>query len=72
VELTSEWQLRPALGREWEWHVGADKPWDATGWLPARLPGSVLDDLMRAREIPDLYHERNSRLADWVPQRCWV
>jgi hypothetical protein len=26
-----EWQLRGCLGREWEWHVGTDKPWDAPG-----------------------------------------
>jgi beta-mannosidase len=42
------------------------------GWVPARVPGSVLDDLMRAGEVPDLYHERNSLLAEWVPQRAWT
>jgi beta-mannosidase len=66
------WQMRGCLGDEWQWHVGADKPWDAPGWLPARVPGSVLDDLMRAGEVPDLYRERNSRLAEWVPERAWV
>ncbi|MCW2975654.1 MAG: beta-galactosidase/beta-glucuronidase [Actinomycetia bacterium] len=68
----SEWQLRGCLGREWEWHTGPDKAWDAPGWLPARVPGSVLDDLMRAGEVADLYHQRNSRLAEWVPERAWV
>jgi beta-mannosidase len=67
-----EWQLRGCLGREWEWHVGPDKSWDAPGWLPARVPGSVLDDLWRAGEVPDPYHGRNSRLAEWVPERAWV
>jgi beta-mannosidase len=66
------WQMRGCLGDEWQWHVGPDKPWDAPGWLPARVPGSVLDDLMRAGEVPDLYRERNSRLAEWVPERAWV
>jgi beta-mannosidase len=67
-----DWQVRGCLGDEWQWYVGPDKPWEAPGWLPARVPGSVLDDLMRAGELPDLYHERNSRLAEWVPERAWV
>src|SRR5919202_3285801 len=66
------WQVRGCLGREWEWHVGPNKPWDAPGWLPARVPGSVIDDLHRAGEVPDPYHERNSRLLEWVSERAWV
>jgi beta-mannosidase len=66
------WQLRGCLGREWEWHVGPDKPWDAPGWIPARVPGSVIDDLVRAGEVPTPYFERNSRLAEWVPERAWI
>ncbi|MBA2384030.1 MAG: hypothetical protein H0V68_05130 [Actinobacteria bacterium] len=65
-----DWQLKGFLGDEWRWHL--DKPWDAPGWLPARVPGSVLDDLMRAGEVPDLYRERASLLAEWVPERAWV
>ena len=49
--LHGEWQLRGCLGREWEWHVGPDKPWDAPGWLPARVPGSVIDDLVRKDKL---------------------
>ena len=64
------WQMKGCLGDEWRWHVA--KPWDAPGWLPARVPGSVLDDLARAGEVADLYHERNSRLAEWVPERSWI
>ena len=66
----SEWQLKGWLGDEWRWYV--DKPWDMPGWLPARVPGSVLDDLMRSGEVPDLYHGRNSLLAEWVEHRTWV
>jgi beta-mannosidase len=65
-----DWQVRGFIGEEWQWHV--NKPWDAPGWLPARLPGSVLDDLQRAGEIRDPYHERNSLLAEWVPERAWI
>ncbi|MDX6409024.1 MAG: beta-mannosidase [Gaiellaceae bacterium] len=67
-----DWQLRGCLGREWEWHVGPDKPWEAPGWVPARVPGSVLDDLMRAGVAPSPYHERDSLLAEWVPERAWI
>ena len=68
--VDAEWQLRGCLGDEWQWHL--TKPWDAPGWLPARVPGSVLDDLMRAGEVPDLYFERNSLAAEWVPERHWI
>ena len=33
------------------------------------MPGSVVDDLVRAGEVPDPYFERNSRLAEWVAER---
>ena len=67
-----DWQIRGCLGDEWRWHVGPDKAWDAAGWLPARVPGSVLDDLVRAGEAASPYHERDSRLSEWVPERSWV
>ena len=71
-KLSDGWQLRGCLGGEWEWHVGPDKPWDAPGWLPARVPGSVIDDLWRAGEIPNPYYERNSLQLEWIPERSWV
>jgi beta-mannosidase len=66
------WQVRPCLGDEWQWHVAPDKPWGAAGWLPARVPGSVIDDLVRAGEASSPYHERDSRLLEWAPERAWV
>jgi len=68
--VAAEWQIKGWLGDEWRWYV--NKPWDMPGWIPARVPGSVLDDLVRAGELPDLYHGRNSRLAEWVENRTWV
>ena len=65
-----DWQLKGWLGDEWRWYV--NKPWDTPGWLPARVPGSVLDDLVRAGELTDLWFERSSRLGEWVPERTWV
>jgi beta-mannosidase len=67
---SQEWQLRGCLGDEWQWHL--TKPWDAPHWLPARVPGSVMADLRRAGELPDLYVERGSRAAEWVPERSWI
>jgi len=64
------WQFRGWVGEEWRWHVA--KPWDAPGWLPARVPGSVVDDLVRAGEVADPYFERQSRLAEWVAARTCV
>lgn len=44
----------------------------APGWLPARVPGAVIDDLARCGELPDPYHSRQSRSAEWVAERHWV
>ena len=65
-----EWQLKGWLGEEWRFHV--NKPWDAPGWLPARVPGSVVDDLWRAGEVPDPYRMRQSRDAEWAAERTWI
>jgi beta-mannosidase len=70
VVTLGEWQFKGWLGDEWRWHV--NKPWDAPGWLPARVPGSVVDDLVHAGEVPTPYFERNSRLSEWVAERTWI
>lgn len=66
------WQLRGFIGDEWQWHIGPHKPFTTAGWLPAHVPGSVLDDLHRAGEVPDPYVGRNSLLNEWVPNRSWA
>jgi beta-mannosidase len=76
----SDWELREALGDTWEWYVA--KPIErrnsvtqaagATAWLPARVPGSVVDDLVRAGEVREPRHGRRSREAEWVAERHWV
>jgi beta-mannosidase len=70
VTLQDDWQLQGWVGEEWRWYV--DNPWDAPGWLPARVPGSVIDDLVRAGELASPYFERDSRQAEWVAARTWV
>ena len=65
------WQVRGCLGAAWEWHVGPDAR-ARGGWLPARVPGSVLDDLFRAGVVADPYAGLNSRACEWVAERSWV
>ena len=73
VSLDGAWRLRGALGDEWRWaHLDTLAAEDAPGWLPAKVPGSVLDDLERAGEIPDPTRDRDSRLVEWVGQRHWI
>jgi beta-mannosidase len=40
--------------------------------VPARVPGSVLADLLAAGLVPDPYVGTQSLLSEWVPQRTWV
>lgn len=41
------------------------------GPFPARLPGSVQENLRRAGEIPDWHVGRNSLAIEWVEHRHW-
>ncbi|MDN4613367.1 glycoside hydrolase family 2 TIM barrel-domain containing protein [Leifsonia sp. F6_8S_P_1B] len=79
------WTVREALGDTAEWYLGAPLPVAgnnvaeasaaiaaAPGWLPATVPGSVIDDLHRAGEVPDPRVGRNSRASEWVAERSWV
>ncbi|WP_053203769.1 glycosyl hydrolase 2 galactose-binding domain-containing protein [Jiangella muralis] len=84
VDLGGSWSVREALGDTWQWFV--DQPVTARnnagavagaaalapGWLPARVPGAVIGDLVRAGELPSPYAGRNSRAAEWVSTRSWV
>lgn len=80
-----QWSIREALGDTAEWYVGAPLPEAgnnvaeasaamaaAPGWLPARVPGAVIDDLFRAGEVPDPRVGRNSRASEWAAERSWV
>ncbi len=67
------WQFKGYLGEDWLLRRAFDpQTRDRLGWLPAVVPGSVMNDLWEQGEIPNPYFERNSRLAEWVPERCWV
>lgn len=79
------WSIREALGNSWRWYVGGEparasnnvadaaaRAERTPGWLPARVPGSVIADLHAAGEIPDPYTARNSKAVEWVAARHWV
>ncbi|WP_219471584.1 glycosyl hydrolase 2 galactose-binding domain-containing protein [Nonomuraea rhizosphaerae] len=73
--LGEGWRLRGYLGDDWQLHraqLHRRDGRDDLGWIPARVPGSVLADLLAAGEVPDPYVGRQSMLSEWVPQRTWV
>ncbi|GHH75943.1 beta-mannosidase [Streptomyces sulfonofaciens] len=72
LPLDGGWQVRGCLGDTWRWLCGPGRPAGEPGWLPARVPGTVLDDLHRAGQVPDPCRGTNSLAAEWVPQRTWL
>jgi len=45
---------------------------EAGEWLPARVPGDVISDLLRNGQVPDPYRDFNSREVQWVNDRDWL
>ena len=43
-----------------------------TDWMPAKVPGSVHADLLRAGFIPDPYTDMNSLACEWVEHKWWA
>ncbi|GAA2894851.1 glycoside hydrolase family 2 protein [Nonomuraea rubra] len=73
--LDQGWELRGFLGDDWQLHraqLHAREGAGHGGWSPARVPGSVLADLLAAGQVPDPYVGTQSLLSEWVPQRTWV
>jgi beta-mannosidase len=40
-------------------------------WLPAKIPGCVHTDLLRARQIPDPFYGTNELGLRWIEERDW-
>ncbi|GHF53537.1 beta-mannosidase [Deinococcus metalli] len=76
--LNGAWELAPSLDEQWRFrglHTGAPQAVGAfarTAWMPARVPGSVHADLLRAGVIPDVRVGLHSVEAEWVAARQWV
>jgi beta-mannosidase len=76
VPLDHGWRLRGFLGDDWQLHRAQlharEDTEDDRRWTPARVPGSVLADLLAAGRVPDPRVGTQSLLSEWVPQRTWV
>ncbi|QFY05445.1 hypothetical protein GBF35_01005 [Nonomuraea phyllanthi] len=73
--MDQKWELRGFLGDDWQLHraqLHARDGRDAGTWIPARVPGSVLADLLAAGQVPSPYVGRQSLQSEWVSQRTWV
>ena len=80
LDLAGSWELREAIGETWRWY--AAKPPEALnnaavdgaapGWLPAEVPGSVVEALAAAEVLPDPRRGFGSRGAEWTGSRSWV
>ncbi|TDW90343.1 beta-mannosidase [Kribbella pratensis] len=66
------WRVRGFLGDEWRHHRVWGPLREPDAWLPATVPGSVVDDLWRANAVPDPYVGLNTRAIEWVPDRHWA
>lgn len=73
ISLNGSWQIKDFLGEDWVWR-DAEKPdtQDVRWWRDASVPGTIQNDLLALKEIPDPRHGRNSLLSEWIAQRTWV
>lgn len=68
-----DWKIKDFVGEDWVWrNAHRRETRDVRWWKPARVPGSVTDDMLRCHAIPDPHFERNTLLIEWIPQRTWV
>ncbi len=71
---TLDWTLIGWVPHAWAWLSDGQQDMrrhQVTPEIPARLPGSVQDDLRRAGLIPDWNVGTNARLCEWVEHRHW-
>src|ERR1700677_4793074 len=47
------------------------RDWSGSAWLPARVPGCVHTDLLRAKVIPDPLRGTNEAALQWIDERDW-
>ncbi len=62
------------IGKKQEWPIISEwKFWqvDSGDWMPAKVPGNVHSDLLRAGRIPDPYYRDNELKIQWVEKKDW-
>ncbi len=60
-------QAQLILNKNWQFR----KKGDASGWMPATIPGTVHTDLMKQSQIPDPYYRDNESKVQWVDREDW-
>lgn len=69
----NDWKIKDFLGEDWIWRNSEKRNTrDIRFWKPAQVPGTVTDDMLRCGAISDVHFEKNSLLAEWIPERTWV
>lgn len=68
LNLASRWELKQRDGTR---DLAADFQ-SAEGWLPAEVPGTVQQDLLRAGRIPDPFWGMNENEVQWVGETDWL
>jgi beta-mannosidase len=68
ISLSGEWLLRQCTGE----HRWMDIEDNSNNWLPAQVPGTVHQDLLRADVIPDPFRRLNEKEVAWVDERNWL
>lgn len=56
IDLSGTWQFRKSGSGE---------------WLPAKVPGTVHQDLLALNKIPDPYIDTNERAVQWIENEDW-
>lgn len=61
-------RLLPLSSARWSFREVSAK---AAAWLPARVPGCVHTDLLRAKKIPDPFFGTHELDLQWIEERDW-
>jgi beta-mannosidase len=79
--LQEGWRLRRVDPARATWEQACEDwgPADASplsddphAWVPAQVPGNVIQDLLKARRIPDPFIDRQEAQVQWVGECDWL
>lgn len=69
----NDWKIKAYYDFDWfNRDAFKEKLTSENGWIPATVPGSIVQDLMNAGQIADIEFEKNTLAAEWVPQRSYA
>ncbi len=72
VELNGDdWRLGQAPANAVPERAAWQELKEVAEWLPARVPGNVRADLVRAGQLPDLAFATGPEAAQWADGYCW-